>query len=166
MSSKEVAYLLWLLWLFGLGGIHRFYAGKPLSGFIWLITWGFFGFGQLIDLVLIPSMIDEQNLKYLALRGGNQANTQTVVVNINESELQAGKALLQKPKDLAPQNELVTILQLAQSKGGSITLVDAVIATQKPTSEVKNMIKKCCDEGLMEIDNSESTGMIIYKLIQ
>jgi len=52
--SIAVAYVLWCACLFGLCGIHRFYLGKPLSGILWLFTFGLFGVGQLLDLLLIP----------------------------------------------------------------------------------------------------------------
>ncbi|WP_088260013.1 TM2 domain-containing protein [Fimbriiglobus ruber] len=63
MLSSGIAYLLWFGWVVGFCGIHRFYAGKPITGIIWLLTVGVFGFGQLIDLLLIPGMIDEANRK-------------------------------------------------------------------------------------------------------
>ena len=36
MRSTGVAYLLWFLAFFGICGIHRFYAGRYISGIIWL----------------------------------------------------------------------------------------------------------------------------------
>ena len=63
MKSTLVAYLLWCLVFVGFAGIHRFYAGKWISGLIWLFTGGLFLFGQVIDLVLIPGMIRESNLR-------------------------------------------------------------------------------------------------------
>ena len=48
------AYLLWLLIFFGLGGIHRFYTGRWLTGILWLVTGGLFLIGQVVDLFLIP----------------------------------------------------------------------------------------------------------------
>lgn len=59
--SAPVAYLLWLLCFAGACGIHRLYAGKWISGIIWLLTGGLFLIGQLVDLLLIPGMIDQTN---------------------------------------------------------------------------------------------------------
>ncbi|MBP3957763.1 TM2 domain-containing protein [Gemmata sp. G18] len=83
MLSAGVAYLLWFGCLFGLCGIHRFYAGKPLTGLLWLFTLGLLGVGQLIDLLLIPSMIANANAQN-GYGYGNR-NTNTVIVNVNNS---------------------------------------------------------------------------------
>lgn len=63
MRSTTAAYLLWCLIFVGLGGIHRLYAGKVLTGLLWLFTGGLFLIGQIIDLFLIPGMIEMANLK-------------------------------------------------------------------------------------------------------
>ena len=39
--------------MFGLCGLQRFYVGKIGTGILWLFTWGMFGVGQLIDIILI-----------------------------------------------------------------------------------------------------------------
>src|SRR5439155_26877856 len=65
MHSKGVAYLLWLGWPLGLAGLHRFYLGRPISGFFYLITWGFLGIGQVIDLFRMPRLVREENIKLL-----------------------------------------------------------------------------------------------------
>ncbi len=64
MRSTGTAYLLWLFCLLGFCGIHRFYAGKVLTGLLWFFTFGLLGIGQLIDLILIPGMIDRSNLRW------------------------------------------------------------------------------------------------------
>ena len=61
MRSTTTAYLLWCLIFIGLGGMHRIYAGKWVSGLIWLFTGGLFLIGQIIDLFLIPGMIHRSN---------------------------------------------------------------------------------------------------------
>ena len=58
---KSVGYLLWL---FGFTGAHRFYYGKPVSGTIWLFTFGLLGIGWLIDVFLIPGMDRDADFRY------------------------------------------------------------------------------------------------------
>lgn len=73
MKSTGVAYLLWLLCLFGFCGIHRFYAGRVVTGLIWLFTLGLLGIGQLIDLFLVPGMIRTANLESAVFGGRRRA---------------------------------------------------------------------------------------------
>ncbi|NLA05843.1 MAG: TM2 domain-containing protein [Firmicutes bacterium] len=50
-KSKMVALLL--CFFLGYLGIHRFYVGKIGTGILWLITLGFLGIGELVDLIMI-----------------------------------------------------------------------------------------------------------------
>ncbi len=51
--SRMTALLLSLLILFGIGGVHRIYAGKVVSGIIQFLTGGGFLIWQIIDIVRI-----------------------------------------------------------------------------------------------------------------
>jgi TM2 domain-containing membrane protein YozV len=62
---KSVGYLLWV---FGFTGAHRFYYGKPITGTLWFFTLGLLGIGWLIDLLLIPGMDRQADLRYQAGR--------------------------------------------------------------------------------------------------
>jgi TM2 domain-containing membrane protein YozV len=54
--------LCWILLTFlGLFGVHRFYMGKFLSGFFYLITGAFFTLGLIYDLWTLNSQISEVN---------------------------------------------------------------------------------------------------------
>ena len=62
MKNPAIAYLLWLVGGFGVLGFHRFYLGRWLSGLLWFFTGGLFLIGSLIDLFLIPDMVQVENL--------------------------------------------------------------------------------------------------------
>lgn len=51
MKKKLITTLL--CGILGNFGVHRFYLGYYVSGIIWLITGGFFGFGVIYDLYQI-----------------------------------------------------------------------------------------------------------------
>lgn len=91
MKQKSVCYILCILFFFiGLGGLHRLYLGKTGTGILQLLTLGGFGIWQLIDLFLIPSMVDEVNQKNPFIQAPmvqSQAQTQTVIVNISKESL-------------------------------------------------------------------------------
>ena len=60
-KSSGTAFLLWVLCLVGLCGMHRFYLGRYVTAVIWLFTFGLLGIGQFIDLFLINGMVEEEN---------------------------------------------------------------------------------------------------------
>ena len=62
-TSHSLA-LGYILWIFGFTGSHRFYFGRPISGTIWFFTLGLLGIGWLIDLILIPSMHGEAEMRF------------------------------------------------------------------------------------------------------
>ena len=63
------ALLTWCAWLFGFGGIHRLYLGKTGTGILYLLTWGLFGIGQILDIVNINKLVGEANARARGLSG-------------------------------------------------------------------------------------------------
>jgi len=59
-----MAFLAIPLGLPGLHGLHRFYCSKPRSGALWLVSFGLLGIGQLIDLFLIPGMVEKATRRF------------------------------------------------------------------------------------------------------
>lgn len=51
--NRLAALLLCLI--LGFLGLHRFYVGKIGTGLLWLVTLGFLGVGQIVDLILIAT---------------------------------------------------------------------------------------------------------------
>lgn len=64
-KSKTTALILAIIGLFGLSGLHRFYAGKGISGLIYLFTWGLFGIGTIYDIYKIASNTFTDSAGYL-----------------------------------------------------------------------------------------------------
>ena len=59
--NKWVALVLCLL--FGVFGIHRFYEGKKITGFIYLFTFGLLGYGVVFDLILLATKPNPYRVK-------------------------------------------------------------------------------------------------------
>lgn len=59
--SKAIGYVLWI---FGFMGAHRFYYGRPISGTIYFFTLGLLFVGWIVDLVLIPGMDRQAELRF------------------------------------------------------------------------------------------------------
>jgi hypothetical protein len=155
-KDKSVSYLLWLACLLGVSGLQRIYLGRYVSGAFYIITWGWFGVGQLLDLALIPGMVDDENLKYMALRGGVgyspalQGQNPIVLVNKNHSA--------------RPDSMEVAILRICRDRGEA-TLSDCVIDTGADIKEVKAVIKNLIHEDLLQIHNRDSDGSVVYRAV-
>jgi TM2 domain-containing membrane protein YozV len=81
------AFILWAFAFVGICGLHRFYVGRPMTGVLWLLTFGLLGVGQLFDLFFLGSMVRQANILN-GLMGGvqnNNSNVNTVAPVFNVS---------------------------------------------------------------------------------
>jgi hypothetical protein len=60
-KSLGVAYLLWFF--LGFLGVHHFYLGKVGRGIGYLLTFGWFMIGLLVDLFTLPSQVQRINVE-------------------------------------------------------------------------------------------------------
>ncbi|MEB3210038.1 MAG: NINE protein [Leptolyngbyaceae bacterium] len=74
MHHINKSYLLWMLVFLGFAGIHRLYNRKFFTGILWLLTFGLLGVGQLVDLFVIPGMVDEYNARLMFRRTFRQSS--------------------------------------------------------------------------------------------
>lgn len=52
-SSKSWIAAVLLCFFLGNLGVHRFYVGKVGTGILWLLTFGLFGIGSVVDFIVI-----------------------------------------------------------------------------------------------------------------
>ena len=153
-NSTGMAFLLWLACVFGLCGIHRFYLGRPVTGFLYLITFGFLGIGQLIDLFRLRGMVEEQNLALLERRQRVLGFQQPLV-----------PALPAPPARPAPPPEdlRVALTRAAAAHGGRLTVTQGVLATGRSFEDVEAALDTLARGRFVEIDNDPATGVIVYR---
>ncbi len=145
------SYILCAAGFLGIGGLHRLYNGKIATGLLWLCTGGLLYIGQLVDLLLIPGMVDEyeQNLR---LKAG-----------LSPLGLPVNQPIVNSQVYRPTGNQLmVQLLEAAESKGGSLTVTQGVKATGASFEEVEKVLKEMLKSGYVRIDNDPITGVVTY----
>ncbi len=141
--SVALSYLLWCTCLVGLCGLQRFYNRKPLSGTLWLFSFGLCGIGQLLDLVLVPDMVRQANQSLLL----EEALAESDTASYPPIERQ--------------------LLQLARRAGkAGFTLNDALLELQLPaqanSSVVSAEVERLLLNHLLDVGNDER-GRVVYR---
>ena len=162
-KQKEVAFLCWAAFFFGAAGIQRLYLGKVGSGLLYLFTFGVFGIGQLLDLLLISEMVDGYNRN----RGYNLPGAyssplaqQQVVVNVGES-IKSAISEIQGPQadDAASKSDEQAILKACVDKPLTVALIS--VKTGIDPKRIKSLAEHLEAEGMLSTTITES-GQIKY----
>lgn len=158
MNSVGTAYVLWLGMLLGVSGLHRLYNGKIVSGLLWMFTLGLFGFGQFIDLFLIPGMVEDHNLKLRVRRG--------LLVPANEPTQPVIERVVVREAAPAPevtaQKLTIQLLKAAAARGGRLTVTQGVLATEAGFAEVETALKELVRSGYVDVCNDPDSGVVTY----
>jgi TM2 domain-containing membrane protein YozV len=133
-----------LAFFLGTWGIHKFYLGKNVSGFLYLIF-----FWTSIPWIL--GLIDGARL--LAM------SEQDFAIKF--------KALPQSSQDVTGPGERldVALLKVCCQKSEGATIAECVMATGAAPQQVKEALLQLCKQDLLTIDNRSSDHAVVYKML-
>lgn len=119
VKTSSVAYLLWLLSCFGILGFYRFYLSKIVTGLLWFLTGGLFGFGTFFDLFTLAGQVDRYNknmeLKVIkATRISNSKSTNRLFFNLGNKYVEPNQDEQNKTLEIKSHHEKIEVLM---SKG-------------------------------------------------
>lgn len=164
--SKGLSFLLWLSCLFGVCGIHRFYLGRPVSGLLYLFTLGFFGIGQLVDLFLLPGMVEEANTRHAAFQALAEKRALRAAAAMHP-QLALPPAPGVGPVEVdTPERFRVKLVQAAAQYGGKLSVTQGVMATGKTFEEVESALDAMARSGYVDVTNDDDTGVVVYNFGQ
>jgi len=110
-------------------GLHHFYLDKPVMGVLYLVTWGFCGIGTLVDLIRLPTMVENANML-----------------------LAAGPI---RPALPPPESEEQLILKAAQKHSGALTVALASVETGLELDRSRTVLERMAKSGFCSRDVSE-----------
>lgn len=167
MNKVGVAYILWLGGLFGVSGLHRLYNGEKVSGVLWLGTFGLFGFGQLLDLILIPKMVEVHNArlaeKYMLDRNPTALKIEQVALKSTKFFGAKSPNLFEVVSSGIQQKATIALLKAADSHGGKLSVTQGVMATGLSFQQVEALLTEMLKSGYVELVNDPETGIVLYE---
>lgn len=140
--KEGIAYGLWAGWLFGFGGLHRLYLGKYGTGFLWLVTWGMFGVGQIYDLITLRRQLEERNFLDEALA-------------MRRAGLSGGRT----PPNRTHQQML---LDAAVNEDGMLTVTQAAQVTGLNFAQAEGLLRDMVASGYVDVGNEPESGVVVY----
>jgi hypothetical protein len=147
-KSQSTAYLLAVLgFVFPVAGLHRFYLNRPLSGLLYLCTWGLLGLGTLIDLFILPGMVERENLITLARQ-------------------HPGIRPVAALPDPAPRQRLTPeqhILRIAEANEGVVTVALVALTSSLTLKQARRELERLHKEGFCTVDvNAEGAKLYVF----
>lgn len=162
--NAGTAYLLWCLCFFGICGGQRFYTGNIVSGLVYLFTFGVFGLGQLLDLVLIPGMVDRRNiyLRGLAVGNTNPSINHSITLNLSDIPQLKQPQGTQSPST-ASGTDMQKLLRLAKEHGGTLSPAQVAMSLDLEPEVIKDLLQDAVRNDYADIYNDPDTGAVRYR---
>jgi TM2 domain-containing membrane protein YozV len=154
---EGISYGLWCAWLFGLGGLHRIYLGKYGTGILWLLTFGLFGVGQLVDLIRMRTLVADANI-----REGYALHPRAAHHLLMHREPSGGGTSPRK----AEKPLRLRLLEAAMVRGGALSVTEGVAATGAGFEEVEQTLRGLVEAGYVDVDNRPGSGVVIYRFTE
>jgi hypothetical protein len=155
MARRETgtAYLLWCASLVGVCGLQRFYMGQALVGTLYLLSFGFCGLAQLIDLFLIPGLVERSNQADASARALQLAVSPSIPPGTDS------------PEAAATATPSLTLEQqiLRRCEHEPASLAHFILATGQPSETIRELVEEMAAQGLLRQTISES-GSVLYQL--
>jgi TM2 domain-containing membrane protein YozV len=156
-KSLRDSYLLALASALGFAGIHRFYLGKPVSGVFYLITWGWFGIGTLVDLITMPKLVDEANRRLY------------IEQQLDADDYDEGRRYVmpppQAPRPAAAPQEAKSLehlmLILAEENGGVLTAAQLALESGIPAQQARDELDRMITRGFARTGQRRN-GINVY----
>lgn len=154
-----IAYLLWFLCLLGVCGAHRFYVGEIGWGVVYLVTFGFCGVGQFIDLFTIPGMVRRRNLVDRALSEDLKNDAIRNATMIISGIRTANDVTINQSNQINIEKAILDLLE--DSKQLSIGRITAM--SDQPYTEVRKKLKELVANGVLK-ETISGDGTTLYYL--
>jgi serine/threonine protein kinase len=153
----KISYFLWAVSLIAgsiarpLRGLHRFYNGKFVTGFLWMLP-VVGDIGIILDLFLLPSMVEEYEAKTKAKFGLSPQGV----------PLQNAPTITEMVSPPTREQRKFKVLQAARKRDGIISVAQAAVDTQIAINEVEMLLRELEAEGYAEVGNNRETGTVVY----
>ncbi len=129
-----------------------------------MFSFGLFGIGQLVDLLLIPNMVQEHNDKLRSSQGllpsGVPQNQAVIERIVTQEKLEK---LLPSVVQYQTNQLTVKLLKAAEARGGSLSVTQEVMETGASFAEVENALLSIVRAGYADIGNHPETGVVLYE---
>lgn len=164
-SKKEswIAYLLWAACFLGICGAHRFYVGQITWGVVYLLTLGFCGLGQLIDIFLIPGQVRQRNLIDRALSEDlkNDAIRNATLTMASINAVTSNKEINQiSQTDKSYEQIILDVLEASEW----LTFGRLCAKSDIPAEKLKTELARLLDLEVIRAGSNDE-GVIIYRLL-